>query len=296
MQQQKHHEPIVLYEGWKLFEDKINRRCVAEKSIGSDDEICQVVLKANRDIPYEGYWPGRSLDPPRILITGSCIYSDCWRIQFESHTPKTTPPRPFILGLAHDRERIKKYLKKKRPISYVDVPIQTCVYQDKLLSWQANCVAEEGPDVERLLYHLPVSIYHTFIDEIEVVLGAKLPMLHELLDEYTDMLKKKCVEAFHHIGASVEFCDPHKGPNGEILDAHAADRAPYLEVLGLDGVMGIEDLAQLTIGATIAEEFGVTIPCRVGVLGIPHPLSQCDGEHCCRRRLSMDSLLSGNFV
>lgn len=287
---------MIPYEGWKLFEDKINYRCIAEKSIGSDDGICRVILKAHGDISYEGYWPSRPQYPPRILITGSCIYSDCWRLQFEPHIPGTTPPRPFILGLPHDRDRIRKYLtRKNRRISYVDVPMETCLYQDKLLSWQVNCVAEEGPDIEKILYHLPVSIYHAFIDEIEVALGEKLPLLHGLLDEYTDMLKGKCAKAFEGIGKSVEFLDPNKRPNGEVLDAHAADRAPYLEILESDGVMGIEDLAQLTISATIAKEFGVTIPCRVGVLGLPHPLSECDGEHCCRRRLPIDSLLSGNF-
>ena len=180
-------------------------------------------------------------------------------------------------------------------IRHVDVPIETCAYQDRLLSWQVGCVAEEGSDIEKILYHLPVSIYHGFIHELELALGAELPLLHGLLDGYGDMLRRKCVEAFRRIGRSVEFCDPHAGPNGEILDAHAADRAPYLDALEFDGVMGIEDLAQLTISATIAKEFGVTIPCRVGVLGLLHPLSQCDGERCCRRRLSMDSLLSENF-
>nr|VFK66353.1 MAG: hypothetical protein BECKUNK1418G_GA0071005_10894 [Candidatus Kentron sp. UNK]VFK71987.1 MAG: hypothetical protein BECKUNK1418H_GA0071006_10904 [Candidatus Kentron sp. UNK] len=282
----------ISYEGWKLFEEKINDRCIAEKVIGQDGDTCRVVLEPHQHISYEGYWPHRPRVRPRILLTGSCIYSDCWRLQFDAHTPGETPPRPFILGLPHDRKRIITYLtRKRRAISHVDVPLRTCAYQELLLSWQVSCVAEM-PDIEKLLYHLPVSIYHTFIHEIESVLEEKLPVLHELLDEYGEMLKKKCLAAFQDIGVSVEFCDPHEGANGAILDLHAADQAPYLNALNLDNVMGIEDLAQLTISATVAKDTGITIPCRVGVLALPHPLSRCDGQRCCRKRLPIDSLLS----
>nr|VFK13997.1 MAG: hypothetical protein BECKLFY1418C_GA0070996_100525 [Candidatus Kentron sp. LFY] len=190
MQQNKYIEHAIPYEGWKLFEDKINQQCTAEKSLGGN-KICRVVLNAHREISYEGYWPGRPQKPPQILITGSCIYSDCWRLQFEPYIPGISPPRPFILGLTHDRKRIHQYLtRKRRLIRHIDVPLQSCVYQDKLLSWQVNCVSE-FPDVERLFYRLPVSIHHTFIDEIEEALSTRLPVLHKLLDEYTGMLKNK---------------------------------------------------------------------------------------------------------
>lgn len=280
------------YEGWTISEDKLNEKCVAEKVLVVGEAPCKIELAANKKIAYEGYWPQCPETLPSVVITGSCIYSDCWRIQFEAYAPGEKAPRPFILGLAHDRERICHHITHNRKISHIDVPIQTCEYQDILLAWQVSCAAET-PDIEKLIYHLPISIYHNFINEIETALEKQLPILHTMLDEYGCMLKKKVASAFMDVGIAVEFCDPNKGPNGEILDAHAADQAPYLDALQFDNVLAIEDLAQLSISALVAKKTGITIPCRIGVLGLPHPISECCGQHCNRERLNFGYTLSG---
>ena len=282
------------YEGWDVHEDDHTKTCKATKSLIGREEPLELSLEVcHGPIAYQGSWPREVPSTwPKTILTGSCIYSDCWKVQFASHSPKQAPPRALILGLERDREKIRKYLERGRAIVHVDVPTKLCGYQEKLLAWQVASVAEM-PNVETVRYHLPVSVYHSFIDDFEKASSKQLHFMHLMLDDYADMYKQRVGEEFAAIGQNVTFYDPTHDQDGNVLDAHGADQAPYLEAVNEDHVMGLEDLAQLSISAIVAEKTGITIPCRVGVLGLPHPIKTCAGAFCsCQSFSGNDSNLA----
>lgn len=263
------------YEGWKLHEDALGEQCIAERTITGHKELYRIHLKKHHKVAYEGYWPTKPDFEPEMVITGACIYSDSWNIQFSGHHSNAELPRPYVIGLPNDRNRIRHFItKKKRPILHIDIPTVTSLYQDILIKWQAHTLADMK-SVKKLQYHIPVSIYHGFITEIEHSLDKSLDILHQMLDSYTAILKNKVIETFQTVGISkIEFCDPSKDGEGNLLDAHAADQKPYLDALKHNKVMALEDLAQLTISAVVAKQTGRVIPCLASVLAIPHPMTQ----------------------
>lgn len=265
------------YLGWKISPTDYDQ-CIATRTLPEGGEVeCRCVR--HHFVAYEGIWPGSLPSSPRLVMTGMCVYSDCWRGQLAPHTPGESPPRPFAIGLALDRLRLLDYLARGRPLLNIEIPRAPCDYQHRLLTWQRECLAE-WPSVEEVRYHLPLGIYHRFICEIEDALGHSLPDMHGHLDSYGVDLQGRILTALEPLGVKVSFVDPVEDSGGRPLDPAEADLQPYLDVWGRDDVIGLEDLGQLTIPASIAKQQGGHMAVRVGILGFPHPFSHCRGRFC----------------
>jgi len=264
----------VRYEGWEVWEDP-DGNCRARRQLPGVAEIVECSLARHPHIAYEGSWPHPITVAPRVVVTGACLYSDCWRVQVAPAVPDTVAPRPLVIGLRHDRARLQRYLRSGRDVQTVELPRRMCRYQRVLLEWQKRNLALWA-SVEEVRYHLPLSVYHGFIDELEQTLGRSLTTLRAQLNAQGLQLREEVKRSIEPLGVKLRFVDPHVDADGHPLSPEAADCRPYLDAWDDDGVVGLEDLAQLTIVASIAHRRGVAIPCRVGLLDVPHPLSNCD--------------------
>lgn len=265
----------VGYEGWRLRQHPA--RCVATRTLPAGGRI-RIPLAVRRSVAYEGLWGGPLPDEPRAVLTGACIYSDCWRARVSAHRADARPPRPFVLGLRHDRARLLSYLNRGRRLEAVETPSSACIYQRRLFRWQAECISA-WPSVEIVRYHLPVSIYHGFIGQLEASVGPR-PRMHARLDRYAGLLRGRIRALLEPLVSELIFVDPGTASDGRPLTAAEADRRPYEERWDEPGLVALEDLAQLTIAASIATERGGGPPVQVAVLDLPHPLGTCGGEHC----------------
>lgn len=263
------------YEGWRLHLGV--GRCVATRVLPTGGRV-RVPLITSPGVAYEGVWDGPLPEAPRAVLTGACIYSDCWRARVSAHRVGVRPPRPFVLGLRHDRARLLSYLKRGRRLEAVEIPSAACAYQRRLFRWQAARISR-WPSVRVVHYHLPVSIYHHVIEELEESVGPR-PDMHARLDRYASLLRSELRTLFAPLTGELRFIDPGCASDGRPLGAAEADRLPYEERWDEPGLVGLEDLAQLTIAASIAAERGGGPPVQVAVLDLPHPMSACGGDRC----------------
>ncbi len=269
------------YEGWRIAADASGYAASRTLPTGGG---ARVELAPGDVVTGEGLWGGPLPAAPRTVLTGACVYSDCWRARLAPHRAGARAPRPLALGLRHDRARLLAYLARGRSLRAIDMPERPCSYQRRLVAWQAACVAG-WPTVEAVRYHLPVTIYHRFIEHLERALGPQ-PEMHARLERYAAHLRGWIRARLAPLGVAVDFVDPATAPDGRPLTPAEADRRPYEDAWGDPGVVGLEDLAQLTIAACIAAERGAGPAVRVGVLDLPHPLSTCGGRRCAPRPLT----------
>lgn len=281
---------VSRYEGWDVVELETKGCCVAKRQLPGSDAVIECRLDRHPSITYAGSWPRPISDPPRIVLTGMCVYSDCWRARLEPAAPGQPAPRPLVIGLKLDRAKLKHYISRGRKVQKIEIPRQLCYYQQVLLDWQRQTLAEWN-SVEEVYYHIPIAIYHTYIQELEIALGQEQPELHLQLESYGTLLRDRVKRTLEPLAASLHFVDPHLDPEGRPLTPEAADRWLYLEAWDREDVVGLEDLAQLTIPASIAKERGGLIPCQVGLLDLPHPLSTCGGRCCDPLSVSLENCL-----
>jgi len=246
------------------------------------------------DIELEGWWKER---PRRVqtVISGSCLWGADWEIMCRRKTKIKHQPNRYrrSLGLPREREELFGFLNDGFEVTQIHLPLQTGIYHKLLIRWLSVKFSELAP--EQILFHLPRSEYHVYIDRIaQWVKPELLYRLHDELETFATIVEVELMKNVADVGICgdrITIIDPSAvqgNPNGSFL-------LPYTnpETFGVspDGIVGVEDLAELRLAYEAHKRTRRSTPVLCGVLKMPHPHLEKDRSNTCdpSKILSLES-------
>lgn len=216
----------------------------------------------------EGWWgnPTQGKD----LVTGICIFDARWSLEFDNGKEAGAKKS---LSLPREREKAFKMIKKGRGVKTINIPTELGRYHRMMIQWQVEKIFQLAP--RRILYHLPVGEYEIFVQELEEVVGKKLPQLYNLLQDLSSKIKASFLDSLTRIGIDakrVEFINPLEMGAQNTDDSFGFPYMfPHVFGMSVENMMGVEDLVELRILLRAKEERGHSIPVLCAVLEVPHP-------------------------
>jgi len=270
----------VAYSGWRLTrlsEEPEHSTYAAFKADDIEHTYPAVTLVSANTVRCEGFWPFRPTYAPKVVLGGVCLYTAAWTIQFAA-AENGKPPRPLSLGLPGDMTRIRKLIKKGRPICSIRLPTRPGPYHQRLIAWQGE-ILRRFPSIESIRYTLPVQDYHGYIMHVETALGSSLPGLHAALDEYVQTIQALIWDTWGEHVRKVQFDTAGNAEFKTIdLTSRENDLQLYLHAVQCEQVMGMEDLPEVALAHEVARRTGIMIPCAVAVLDLPDPYMARDAD------------------
>ncbi len=284
--------PSVPYSGWRislLSEGAARTTYVAYREEDANHEHPGLMLGGSDTVVCEGYWPFRPAFSPKIILGGICLYTGVWAVQF-SGVDGGELPRPLGLGLSGDLQRCLKFINKRRPIFGFQLPTRPANYHRRLIAWQRT-ILDRFPEAVEIRYTLPVHDYHGYIKHFEAALGEELPGLHVELDAYVEIIKAHLYESFGHHMDKLAYDLPG---SAKLKKNNTASRNNdlqlYLDAIGQERVMGMEDLPEVALAHEVARRCGIVIPCAIAVVDLPDPYMVREEESCNCRWLDLQDL------
>jgi hypothetical protein len=274
---------FINYSGWRL-KSVANQNSLEMYIADKTDPVSihpRVMLYPSSHIVCEGYWPFPPRDEVRIILSGTCLYTACWSVQFAPARANDPPPRPLSLALPGDMKRILTLVRKKRPIAHMNIPLMPGLYHYQLLTWQAS-VINRLSRIEEIRYHLPTSNYHIYIKMFEDALGIKLMNMHIHLHNYIKQIKRYMVESWNGVLNKLTYIEPYIKYDKDGFSSKENDLMLYLDAAHHQATLGVEDLPELSLACETTRRTGNVVPCIVGVLDLPDPYMIPHTTYGCR--------------
>ena len=231
-----------------------------------DGETITIELNRAAHVLYEGLYGVLPVSVSTALA-GACLYGREWEVEFE-HLIKSNPPCRKSPALESERLKILEKLKQGKRIVAMRVAQGLREYHYKLITWQ-GCIAHTL-GVTHVYYHVPASEYHHFIAEIERESGSSFPGAHTLLDAFAQEVREYVLEAFD--GILVTFIEPFPLADGDPYTSFLLPyRHPELFDIPVAGLVGVENMVEVTLAHKAKRSGGHAIPVFTSVISIPNP-------------------------
>lgn len=261
------------YGSWIIQESLNGADAVAVLFDKEGSILYEVPLYRASPVMYDGWFnPFARNRAGSCAIAGICLYDRNWYVEFEWRD-RSNPPGRKSPALESERLKIFERLRKGDRIVRMGIPRYPQTYHHDGIVWQGQSARRLMKKV--VFYHIPVKEYHFYIAEIERAargtfrdkdgVGA-----HEHLDRFCARIKAMVRAAFE--GVEVIFIDPFPHAND---DPYRSYLLPYLkpELFGIptDGLIGIENLVEVSLTIRATAQGAQPIPVFTSVIGITNP-------------------------
>ncbi|OGY82481.1 MAG: hypothetical protein A3F54_05820 [Candidatus Kerfeldbacteria bacterium RIFCSPHIGHO2_12_FULL_48_17] len=266
-------EEIVKYEAWSL----VNSTEPLHGRLEWQGQTIKVPLEEAKTVLYEGYYPQKPNFQPEAILTGICLWDARWQIFFKPYGKGSPVGARKKLGLQKDREEAIGKLVVGRKIEGIQLPSNLSSYHIIMCRWIGEICRQEK--ITQVFCQIPDAEYHIYIKEVETALGAEMPVLHQQLDVYSDMVKAALIKSLDGV-VEVTWLQALQAGASNPQESYIWPYA-HPEKFGMkpEKTIAVEDLTELKIflGAEMNGKSRIT-SVKVGVLGIPYPYRLTEGE------------------
>jgi hypothetical protein len=270
---------VHMYAGWKLDYSAGTATLCPRNQI--DANITLDLQRSTESPLYEAWWPSPPSSIPEVVISGCCLLDGRWQIEF---LPRAKKAKAACRRISHtqDREDAIKRLRNGHKASRIYMPTCLTEYHNALVTWQVQQL-KKWPGCH-VYYLLPRSEYHYYVSQLEHELGIQCPKMHELLDDFADLVKEEVLMQLIGSNVEVTFISPMadwgaKSPLESYL-------SPYIRASELcedpSRIVGLEDLMENYLPREASVITGKKIPLLGGIVGNPHPFKNkalIDGQY-----------------
>ncbi len=200
-----------------------------------------------------------------IAIAGVCLFDTSWCVRFSTGGVRS-------IALPLDRERVEARIRD-RGFEVVNIifPTELTNYHKWNIDFVADTIVELQPKC--LLYHVPVDEYNVYVQNLERLIGKRIPGGDVIINNLSAQIKEYFQFKMKKIGFdNFEFINPMRVGARTPNESYALPYAqPELFGATEKNIYAIEDLVEVKIAIEIERKLGRKVPVRFCVLGLPHP-------------------------